>query len=88
MVCSLVPITFQLGKQWKKRYGTLEYWSGDMFNFDFLEKGLGIVSLPHFVNHCSSKTFLVLYSINSLNFIIWLPLLIEILVNMFIAIVC
>ena len=27
----------------------LDYWSKDMFNFDFLEKGVGIVFLKHFV---------------------------------------
>ena len=30
-----------------------------MLNFDFLEQGLGIVSLPHFVYDFSSKTFLM-----------------------------
>ena len=28
-----------------------------MLNFDFLEKGLGIVSLPHFVYDFSKKCF-------------------------------
>ena len=36
----------------------------------------------------SRKTFLMLYSINWSNFIIWLPLLLEILGNKCIAIVC
>ena len=35
-----------------------------MLNFDFLEKGLGMVSLPHFVYGFSSKTFLMLHSMN------------------------
>ena len=35
-----------------------------MFNFNFLEKGLGIVSPPHFVFDFSRKMFLKLYSIN------------------------
>ena len=35
-----------------------------MLNFDKLEKGLGIVSLPHFVYDISGKMFLMLYSIN------------------------
>ena len=34
-----------------------------MLNFDFLEKGLGIVSLPYFVYDFSRKMFLMLYSI-------------------------
>ena len=33
-----------------------------MLNFDFLEKGLGIVSSPHFVYDFSGKMFLMLYS--------------------------
>ena len=43
-----------------------------MLNFDFLDKGLGIVSLAHFVD----------------DIIAWLPLLLEILHNMCITIVC
>ena len=39
-----------------------------MVNFDFLEKGLGVIPLPHFV-------FLVLYSINWTKIIVWLSLL-------------
>ena len=50
-------------------------------NFDFLEKGLGIVSPPYFVYDFSRKMFLMLYSINWPNFIVWLPLLLEILGN-------
>ena len=59
-----------------------------MLNFDFLDKGLGIVSPAHFVYDFSTKMFLMLYSINWPNFIAWLPLLLEILGNMCIAIVC
>ena len=36
--------------------------------FDFLEKGLGIVSPPHFVYGFSRKMFLMLYSINWTSF--------------------
>ena len=64
---------------------TLE--SRDIINFDVLEKGLGIVSLPN-VRNISRKMFLMIYSINWSNFIVWLPLLLEILGNMCIAIVC
>ena len=35
-----------------------------MLNFDFLEKGLGKVSPPHFVYDFSTKIFLKLYSVN------------------------
>ena len=59
-----------------------------MLNFDFLEKGLGILSLPRFLYEFLRKMFLMLYSINWPIFIAWLPLLLEILVNMYIAIVC
>ena len=59
-----------------------------MLNFDFSDKSLGIVSLVHFVYDFSTKLFDMLYSINGPNFIVWLPLLLEILGNMCIAIVC
>ena len=35
-----------------------------MLNFDYLEKGLGIVSPPHLVYDLLIKVFLILYSIN------------------------
>ena len=59
-----------------------------MINFDFLDKGLGIASPPHFVYDFSTKMLLIVHSINSPNFIAWLPLLLEIFSNMCIAIVC
>ena len=59
-----------------------------MINFDFLEKGLGLVSQPHFVYDFSRKMFLMSYHINGPNFIIWLTLPLETLDNMGIAIVC
>ena len=58
-----------------------------MFNFDILDKALGIVSPGYFVFDFSTKMFL-LYSINLPNFIVWLSLLLEILANMCNAIVC
>ena len=36
-----------------------KYWSGDMLSFDFLEKGLGIVSPPYCVYDFSRKMFLL-----------------------------
>ena len=69
-------------------YKSLDYWSIDMLNFDFLEKGLGIVSPAHFVYNFSRKMFLMSCSINWPNLIIWLTLLLEILGNTCIAIVC
>ena len=58
-----------------------------MLNFDYLGKGLEIVSPAHLCMIFSTKMF-ILYSINWPNFIAWLPLLLEILRNMCIAIVC
>ena len=84
LVWSLVSIYFdspQLGIQINKFYNTLDYWSRDMLNFKFLEKGLEIVSPLHFEYDFSGKMFVMLYSINCPNSIAWLSLL-EILVNM------
>ena len=72
----------------KTNWIKLHCWSEDMLNFDFLENSLRIVSLPHFVYDFSRKTCLILNSINRTNFIVCLPLLLTILVNMCIAIVC
>ena len=41
-----------------------------MLNFDHLERGLPMVSPLHFVYDISRKVFLMLYSINSLNFVV------------------
>ena len=68
-------------------YKTLDNWSRDMFNFIFLEKGLGIVSPAHFVHDFSRKNFLTLYYLNLPNLIFWSPLLLEILDNMWNVIV-
>ena len=59
-----------------------------MLNFDFLEKGLRIVSAPHFVCGFSGKVCILLYFINWLNFIVWLPLLLEIFGEICISFVC
>ena len=59
-----------------------------MLNFDFSEKRLGIVAPLYIVYYFSKKIFLKLYSVNWPNFIVWLPLILEILGNMCIAIVC
>ena len=80
MLCSLISITFdspQLGKQLKQNIYNLRTLIQDMLNFDFLEKGLGIVLLPHFVYDFSKKCFSS-----------YTPLNLEILVNMCIAFVC
>ena len=71
-----------------KQYKILDYWSRDTLKFDFLEKSIGTVSPPHFEYDFLRKIFLVLYSINWPNFVVWLYLLVEILGNMCIAPVC
>ena len=76
-----ILLALNLAYNKNKLYKTLGYWSRDMLNFDFLEKGLGIVSPPHFLYDISRKMFVMLYYINWSNFIVWLPLLLEILVN-------
>ena len=49
-----------------------------MVNFEFFDKGLGIVSIAHFVYDFSTEMFFMLCSINWPNFIVWLLLLLEI----------
>ena len=71
-----------------KLYKTLGYWFRDVLNFFFLEKGLGILSPQHLEYDFSRKISLMSYSINCPNFFVWLPLLLEILDIMCIAIVC
>ena len=53
-----------------------------------IKKGLELVSLPHFLHNFWREIFLLLYSIYLPNFIVWLPLLCEILGNIYIAIIC
>ena len=77
-----ILIALKLAYNRNKLLKTLDYWSWDMLNFNFLEKGLGIVSPADFAHDFSAKIFLILYSINWLNFSFWLPLLLEILDNM------
>ena len=59
-----ISIALKLAYNRNKLFKTLPYWSIDMLNFDFLDKGLGIVSRAHFVYDFSTKIFLMLYSIN------------------------
>ena len=74
-----MSIALNLAYSENKLYKTFDYWSKDMFNFDFLEKGLGIVSPANFVYDFSRKIFLMLRSINWPNLIVSLLLLPEIL---------
>ena len=86
--CQYISIVLNLAYDKNKLYKTLNLWSRDMLNFCILEKDLGIISPPHFVYDLSTKMFPVLYSSSRPNFIVWLPLLLEILGNMCIAFVC
>ena len=48
-----------------------------MFNFDFSEKSMGVVSTLNFVYDFSRKIFLIPYSINWSSFMVWLPSLLS-----------
>ena len=58
-----ILIALKLAYNRNKLFKTLHYWSRDMLNFDFLDKGLGIVSPAHFVYDFWTKMFLMLYYI-------------------------
>ena len=78
---SLVSMYFgclQHSMQWKQAVENVGLLIKRFVNFDFSEKGLGIASPPHFMSDFSRKLFLVLYSIDWPNFIVWLPLLLTI----------
>ena len=70
-----------------KLHKTLHHWFRDMISFDILEKNMGLVLPPHFVYDFSRNMFPVSFSINWPTFIVWLPLLLNILGNMCIAFV-
>ena len=74
-----VLMALKLAYNKNKQLKTLHYWSRDILNFEFLDKGLGLVSPPHFVYTFSPKMYLKLYSVNWPSFIVWLPFLLEIL---------
>ena len=83
-----ILIALNLAYNKSKQHKNLGYWSRDILKFDILEEGPEIVSLPKFEYDLSRKSFLVLDSINWTNSIAWLPLLLEVHVNMCTAIVC
>ena len=82
----LIALNMRCNKN--KLYKTLDYWSRIMLNFNFLEKGLVLVSVSHFLYNYSRNIFIMLHSNKWSNLILWLPLLLEILDNMCIKIVC
>ena len=57
------PSTWTYNKRNLAYNKTLDYWSRDMLDFDFLEKDLVIVFLPHFEYDFSRKIFLMLFDI-------------------------
>ena len=71
-----------------KLYKTLDNWSRDTLNFDFLKKCLGQVFPSNFVYDFSRKMFFILHYINWPIFLVWLPLLLEMLGNTYIVIIC
>ena len=85
---------FQQSSNWiynkNKQYKTWDYWSREVLNFDFSEKGLGSRnSFSTIFSACFLKKNLFhVISINWPNFIVWLPLLLEIWCNKCIIIVC
>ena len=90
-ICSLVSIysiAINLPYIKNKLSKTLEYWSRDMLNFNFSEKGLRLVSPQHLVYDFSRKMFLMVHSIYWPKFVVQLPLLLKILGNTCITIVC
>ena len=50
-----ISIALKLAYNRNKLFTTLHHWSRDILTFDFLDKGLGIVSSAHFVYDCSAK---------------------------------
>ena len=85
MVCNLNLVNRQ---PLVKLDETLGHWSRDKINFYLLENGPRIVSPPHFVYDYRIKVFFMLYYISWPNFIVWLPLLPEMLGKMSIPVVC
>ena len=82
-----ISTALNLGYNKNKLNKTLDYWSRDILNFNFPEKGLGLAP-PHFVYDVSRKMFLMSYSINWPDFIVWFPLILEILGNMSFEVDC
>ena len=67
MISTLILIHFgrpRLGNTIKPSFNTYQTVDTEMFNFDVLNKDLGLASRLHFVYDFSRKILLVLYSIN------------------------
>ena len=74
-----IAIALNLPYNKSKLCKTSDYWSRDILNFNFSEKGLGQASAPLFLHDFLRKMFLMLNSINWPNYIVWLPLRLQIL---------
>ena len=83
-----ISIALNLTHNKNKLHKSLGYWSRDILNFGILETRQVIVSPPHFVYDFSRKNVFRVYSTNWPSFIVWLPLLLEILGSKCIAIFC
>ena len=68
-----------------KRYNISDCWYRDMLNFDFLSMGLGLTFPPHLCAWFFKKGISHII-FNWPKFIVWLPLLLEILGNMCVAV--
>ena len=79
-------ITFQI-MIWGSILLNFSQFFSNMHNFVFLEKDLGVAS-TNFVHKCLRKICLMLYSLNWPNFTVWLPLLLQMLGNMWITVIC
>ena len=55
-----ILIVLHLAYNKNKLHKSLDYWSRYILNFDFVEKGQGIVSTPHFMYDFSRKMYLLL----------------------------
>ena len=80
-VCFYCMPSWGLSKYIETRLQTI-YFYLILSNFKKIKRCLELVSLPYFLHNFSRKIFLLLYSINWSSFIVWLPLICEILGNM------
>ena len=55
-----ISIALNLAYNKNNLHKALDYWFRDIFDFDFLEKGLGIVSPPHFVKEKYFSCYILL----------------------------
>ena len=90
MVSALVLIYFsrlRIVHTIKTNFITLQTVDPEIYSIFIFYQSSRVASPPHFVCRFPTKIFLILYSINWLNFIVWLPLLLVILCNMYIVII-